>query len=995
MNRNNSLTKKTVLFHSILMLVSTIIYAQQTFIPHNLTHGARSHWVELLDLDGDNYLDIISFSFSESAVLWYRNDGYGYFDTIFEITSDIHKVMVAFPIDFDFDGDIDVLTGEIDGVYLYKNQGNGSFANPVKVNSVPMKLYSRVYAIDLDNDTLIDVLSASTLDNTIGWSRNLGNNTFDTFQVIDTIPSWAWSITSADLNNDGKMDIIYNSSPTSSFTTIAWRENLGNGNFGLEQVLDTSSTWNYSVRTADLNNDSRPDVITSYSSINLNGVKWLQNLGNGNFSSGLALNTSLKQPKCFATQDLDGDGLLDILMTSWSNDSIGWQQNLGNGNFSPFHLLSSEVDGAHGIGAGDIDNDGDIDIVASAENNSDLVVIEDLGHNIYELKQRINYSTLFVTNLFYEDLNNDGLTDVVSASMGDHQISWHQNHGNKQFNLPQLIANHVNVASSVQAADLNNDGTPEVIAGGWPDTISWSQNLSGGTFDTWEPLIDGIGNTRTLRAKDLDLDNRIDIIGNVGDQIRWAKNMGNGIFAAMQVLYEAQTLTTFDFALINNDSLPDIVYGNQGFLCVGINLGNGLFATPDTINPTDGIRDIQLSDMDNDGDIDILYMNRIPFTTDPYHVGWYPNDGFGNFDTLIFLANLDYSSWCVNASDIDLDGDMDIFVSQNGPINTSGNLLWFENLGQNTYSLAQHADYIGGQIKDMHFVDLDMDNDEDLILAIQNQNHVKWLENTLNNVVDTLLKCPDDSIQIQSNWIIDPGLYETDSQINSIGGDSINFVLVENYPTQFTIDTVEICEGDFYDFNGQILTESGDYTASLQSIHGCDSLVDLPLIVHPTPVVSIDEFNPDSVSMLGGVHPLPNAQPAGGTYSGTGVTAQGFDPSVAGPGEFWVSYSFTDAVTNCVGSDSSLIKVYDPLSLIELSESSVRIYPNPGTGWFTIEGINLQLLEIYTLSGQFIRKIEGKHQSSIVFRMDEEEKGTYFLRIIHSEGESMRLLILE
>ncbi len=45
--------------------------------------------------------------------------------------------------------------------------------------------------------------------------------------------------------------------------------------------------------------------------------------------------------------------------------------------------------------------------------------------------------------------------------------------------------------------------------------------------------------------------------------------------------------------------------------------------------------------------------------------------------------------------------------------------------------------------------------------------------------------------------------------------------------------TIGICEGESYVFNGENLTTQGDYMAHLQTIHGCDSIVNLHLDVYP------------------------------------------------------------------------------------------------------------------------------------------------------------------
>ena len=53
--------------------------------------------------------------------------------------------------------------------------------------------------------------------------------------------------------------------------------------------------------------------------------------------------------------------------------------------------------------------------------------------------------------------------------------------------------------------------------------------------------------------------------------------------------------------------------------------------------------------------------------------------------------------------------------------------------------------------------------------------------------------------------------------------------------------------------------------------------------------------------------------PIGGTYSGTAVSGGQFDPSVAGPGTFEITYTYTD-VWGCTSSSTNTIYVLQPES---------------------------------------------------------------------------------
>jgi len=76
-----------------------------------------------------------------------------------------------------------------------------------------------------------------------------------------------------------------------------------------------------------------------------------------------------------------------------------------------------------------------------------------------------------------------------------------------------------------------------------------------------------------------------------------------------------------------------------------------------------------------------------------------------------------------------------------------------------------------------------------------------------------------------------PGVYiETFQSYN--GCDSIVTLTLTVNPTYITYDTVNICDGQTYLFGGNLLSNTGNYSHTFQSIYGCDSLVYLRLNKH-------------------------------------------------------------------------------------------------------------------------------------------------------------------
>ena len=93
---------------------------------------------------------------------------------------------------------------------------------------------SSVYAIDMDGDGDMDVLSASSFDNKIAWYANDGSGNMGTEQVISSTAMGAVAVAVADFDGDGDLDVV---SASYDDDKIAWYANNGSGVFGAEQII--------------------------------------------------------------------------------------------------------------------------------------------------------------------------------------------------------------------------------------------------------------------------------------------------------------------------------------------------------------------------------------------------------------------------------------------------------------------------------------------------------------------------------------------------------------------------------------------------------------------------------------------------------------------------------------------------------------------------------------------------------------------------------------
>ncbi len=139
---------------------------------------------------------------------------------------DIQNVRDMTPIDFDLDGDIDIITTSINlyaKVTLLDNDGSGSFSSTPIIDDPPYgyTFYTSVNDFDLDGD--IDVILSSAYQSI--WSyENLGDNTLGTESYIGSRERGGGKLIAFDFDGDGMLDIL---TANAYYNKIGWLRNEG------------------------------------------------------------------------------------------------------------------------------------------------------------------------------------------------------------------------------------------------------------------------------------------------------------------------------------------------------------------------------------------------------------------------------------------------------------------------------------------------------------------------------------------------------------------------------------------------------------------------------------------------------------------------------------------------------------------------------------------------------------------------------------------------
>ena len=235
------------------------------------------------------------------------------------------------------------------------------------------------------------------------------------------------------------------------------------------------------------------------------------------------------------------------------------------------------------------------------------------------------------------------------------------------------------------------------------------------------------------------------------------------------------------------------------------------------------------------------------------------------------------------------------------------------------------------------------------------------------------------------------------------GCDSVILTLSINPIYNDTI-YAEICQGETYtqfDFNENT---SGFYTKNLQTINGCDSIVNLSLIVSPLPNI------PQNLSIY---NIATNNIEIGWQGDAESYNIYRDDSLIANVivTNYWDNFCMFDGETYCYkvkaknsnGCESafsdSICYTYLGIENIEQTNISTKLYPNPteGKSRLEIEGLNSEAdVFVYDMIGRVIKKHQisiGENELDI--DLSGYAKGIYSIRIVNESINQTKKLIVQ
>jgi hypothetical protein len=631
------------------------------------------------DLTGDGVLDLATANFRSGDVSVLRGRGDGTFQAPVRYEAGSNPLAVVAG-DFNGDGVLDLATADstANAVSFLFGRGDGTFAAPVQR---PVAAYPRaLVADDFNNDGRTDLAVATQFARDVSMLLGLGNGTF---LRPDTISNEIHATPLvADLNGDGTPDVavlnhageillrsgrpdspgafdppvVLNPDPRFAARELAL---VRTGHGLVLAALDArDSALSFYARgpdgtftrtpgptipgilpvrlaSGDLNGDGRDDLVVAATGTNQVFV-YLQQADGGfgptpDYQIGVGVN-----PSAISLTDVNGDGLLDVVVTNQFSGDVSVLLN------DPARPFCAELRFRAGIGLYWMDQHDGSPVIHSFQGSAGVVsgifdegtttdlVVTNSGSNSFSLLRGTGlggflnpqvaqtFSTgVRPTGVVAGDFNRDGNQDLAILNEGSQDLSIFLGDGHGGFTeqtVPGPDGQPVrlsagNAPTGLALADVNGDGLPDLLVGNQFGDVLVLLGNRDGSFQAYQRTdrhvalavadLRGDGEKEFIFA-DAGLDRVTVQYPRAGQP--FTQDRSNGLLAPGAVAV----------ADLNGDGIPDLVVANSGGnnVLVYLGLGNGQFAPARAFAAGTNPAGITIADLTGGGIPDVVVANE-------------------------------------------------------------------------------------------------------------------------------------------------------------------------------------------------------------------------------------------------------------------------------------------------------------------------------------------------------------------------------------------------
>ncbi|MDX2361600.1 MAG: FG-GAP-like repeat-containing protein [Crocinitomicaceae bacterium] len=959
----------------------------ENFTFRSIELNSGGYTVHPIDMDGDGDLDIVSSNSNSSELIWYEND-----EQMFTVVHTISTGAVGdhdgiYAIDADGDGDVDVFSCSITTLIYHENIGNQVFVDQVMETSIYPD--GEIYAMDIDADLDVDLLFASGASDTLSWYQNDGSQNF-TKKVLYTSLGDPTDVFPADMDGDGDMDVLSNSrldgesfwlefacteadepvvtAPSSIClgfdATLAWTGNL---NDATQWVIRTGSCSGPIVDSTTANTiDLNPLVTTTYYILGEGGCSGSTcatitiNVNSINNQTVAAATSTFCNNGGSTTIDLGSSETgINYYLRDDTNDTIvdgplvgtgsGISLNTGNiSNTTTYNVYS--LNSSSGLSF-----DGINDFITAQ-------VLDFSAGNTMTIEAWVQPDDI-VTNVYYEISRQDGSLDWLLSFQANGTIlsfgldaggsyeeldvpivasnftdgNWHHIVAVYDGSNKYLYVDGLQIGMQAKTGNVNNGGVFHHLG----------RRPSGTEF--FNGRMDDIRFWNTARSQSQIQDNMHECLSGTEPGLVAYYDFEDGTGSSTLT---DKTGNGYNGALSNMDPATDWVYG-----------------------------------IDNCAFCDLEMTQTVTVTVLPALTG---NDN----TTICATGSVVINGTTYNAA------------------NSTGTEV-FTNVGPNncdsTVTVALNVNPVYNEVASATICSSEAytfpDGSVQTITAQTIQTSTLQSVNSCDSIIVTTVDInpvynevasatvcegedytfPDGSVQTINVQTVQVSSLQSVNSCDSIITTTVDIIPVYNETANATI-----CNGDSYTFGAQTLTTAGPYTEVFQSVAGCDSTVDLTLVVTIVDAgVSVSGIT-ITADATGSTYQWVDCD--NGNSDVNGETSQSFTPTING------NYAVEVTENGC--TETSACEIIDEVGILENNiNMSILVYPNPNEGKFYLEvkGTNNEMFSVEMLNnlGQVVYSDQIMTNDTKLIELADKAPGIYTIRIGNENTETRKKVVIQ
>ena len=313
-------------------------------------------------------------------------------------------------------------------------------------------------------------------------------------------------------------------------------------------------------------------------------------------------------PAAMATNDLNGDGLLDFAVANRDDNTVSILLGTNEGGVRSYRNTASYGVGyaPRAVASNDFNGDGKPDLAVVNRASDTVTILTNIGAGAFQVRGSYEAGNK-PFSITVGDFNSDNKSDLVIVNEGVGSVVILDGNGDGSFGGPRHLYPGP-TPQPAQVGDFNGDGKADLVVANYEtNNVTVLLGFGDGTFDHPRVYNSGVGwNPSALALGDVNNDGKVDlVVAKPGsNRVTVLHGTGTGAFGFYTAFIAGAQPESIALADFNRDGRLDLAVGNyqDNTLTVFPGDGRGAYDTLLGVHLNVGARPVSLLSGDFNGD---------------------------------------------------------------------------------------------------------------------------------------------------------------------------------------------------------------------------------------------------------------------------------------------------------------------------------------------------------------------------------------------------------